>query len=175
MAPQLRGLVQAGVSQQELSDILSQLHALAAPPPVASPPPPAPIAQQYIAPSYSSPPPIPPAPQPTYPTQPSFPAGFNPSALAALLPSQPAVSTTVAPPSAVPDISNLFSALVKAGVVSASSTPTGAGSSSKLEGSTPPADPEREAANAYRNTILSMRIKLTSSDIAKYVASRFDL
>lgn len=82
-----------------------------------------------------------------------------------LLPVQqptPVPSTSSSPP-VVPDISNLFSALVKAGVV-----PASAGSSSKAE-EIPPADSKPDATKAYRETVLSLRVKLTSADITRYV------
>ena len=170
---QLRGLVQAGVSQQELGEILTQLHALATPTPAPAPAPPAPVPQSYIAPAaYTSPPPAPSNPPTSY-SQPSLAPAFGPAALSRLLPpSQPApVPSTSTPQPVVPDITNLFSALVKAGVVSATSTPQGAGSSSKPDENMPPVDPEREASRAYRKTILSMKVKLTSSDIMRYVSN----
>ncbi|RPD67228.1 hypothetical protein L226DRAFT_529606 [Lentinus tigrinus ALCF2SS1-7] len=169
---QLRTLVQTGVSQVELGQILSQLRTLTTSPASSSPPPPppsAPLPQQYQAPpSYNPPPPVPvaPAATPSYPPQQSYPPSFEqpkvePMDLSRLLASATASvpSTSTAPP--VPDISNLFSALVKAGVV------PGTASVAKNEETSAPVEPAREAARAYRQFILSHKVKLTSSDIAR--------
>ncbi|TFK91474.1 hypothetical protein K466DRAFT_582774 [Polyporus arcularius HHB13444] len=167
---QLRTLVQTGVSQGELGQILSQLRTLTTPP-ASSSPPPAPTPQSYPAPqSYSAPPgpPGPAAAPPAYPPQQSYPTSFEqpkaePMDLSRLLASAGASmpSTSTAP--AVPDIANLFSALVKAGVVPAT---TGA-NVAKVEETSAPADPAREAARAYRQLIRSHKVKLTSSDITR--------
>ena len=65
------------------------------------------------------------------------------------------------------NISSLFDALVKAGVVSASGTPTGAGATAKAE--TPTTDASKDAIVDYRQAIFSAGIKLSSNDIVKYV------
>ncbi|KAI0750747.1 hypothetical protein C8Q80DRAFT_1351877 [Daedaleopsis nitida] len=175
---QLRGLVQVGVSQDELSQILNQLRALTTPASVSPPPPPppAPVPQSYAAPqSYSPPPALPIAPPPAqpsgYPAQPSYPVPqvqpkMESIDLSRLLASQavPVPSTSTAPP--VSDIANLFSALVKAGVVAAAGTSTPVPSSQSE--SSQPSDPEHEAARAYRKFVLSNKVKLTSSDIMKH-------
>ena len=132
-----------------------------------------PIDEQYQAPpSYSPPPsmPVAPASAPSYPPQQSYPSSFEqpkvePIDLSRLLASASASvpSTSTAPP--VPDIANLFSALVKAGVVPASTGPGAV----KIEEASTPADPAREAARAYRQFVLSHKVKLTSSDITRYV------
>ncbi|KAH9951650.1 hypothetical protein B0H21DRAFT_716896 [Amylocystis lapponica] len=181
---QLRKLVQAGVSQTELSQILGQLRALAPPTPAIPQSPPAPTIPSYLnQASYSTPAP-PPAPgysmpmdQSAYPPQPSYPStSFDipksePLDLLALLSSSapvatapPAPATTSAP---VSDISSLYSALLKAGVVSGTGTPTGAGATAKAEEAAHPPDPAREAARQYRKAILSHKITLTSADLTK--------
>lgn len=67
------------------------------------------------------------------------------------------------------NIANLLSTLLKAGVVSASGTPLGAGATAKEEDSKlPTVDLERESSRAYRESILAQKIKLTSSDILRY-------
>lgn len=173
MCEQLRGMVQAGVPQRDLQAILTQLRALTTP--SSSPPAPAP-------PSYTAPPLYPQplsmptpsvAPQPPYQSQPAYPAAYEQPQqgsmdVARLLPPTvpPVASTSTAPPAPIPDISGIFSALVRAGVVSATATPTGA-STSKPEEPSQPVDPERQARQAYRKSILSVKIKLTSSDISK--------
>lgn len=65
----------------------------------------------------------------------------------------------------MPDIANLFSALVKAGVVPGTTGPNVA----KTEETSAPVDPAREAARAYRQFIRSHKVKLTSSEITRYV------
>ncbi|KAI0353595.1 hypothetical protein OH77DRAFT_1458232 [Trametes cingulata] len=171
---QLRTLVQVGVSQEELRQILSQLRTLAAPAgpsaPVSAPTP------YAAAPAFTPPPPMPtappPIPQPTYQQPPSYSVPSEqpkaePIDLSRFLapPPPPAASTSTAAP--VSDITNLFNALVKAGVVSSSATPTGAGATAKSEEQMPPVDPEREAARAYRRSVLSHKVKLTSADITR--------
>ncbi|PIL37089.1 hypothetical protein GSI_00781 [Ganoderma sinense ZZ0214-1] len=172
---QLRGMVQAGVPQRDLQAILTQLRALTTP--SSSPPPPAPAPASYpAAPSYSQLPPIPAppiAPQPPYQSQPPYPMAFEqpqqePVDLTRLLPPVAPVATTSVPSAPIPDISGIFSALVRAGVVSTTGTPTGAGTSSKPEEPSQSADPESQARQAYRKAIMSVKIKLTSSDVSKH-------
>jgi pre-mRNA cleavage complex 2 protein Pcf11 len=74
-------------------------------------------------------------------------------------------STSAAPPSS--NIANLLSTLLKAGVVSASGTPLGAGATAKEDIKQESVDLERESCRAYRQAILSQQIHLNSSDIAK--------
>lgn len=85
----------------------------------------------------------------------------------------PASASTPVPGPSAPlanNIANLLSTLMKAGVVSANGTPTGAGATSKEEDFKPaPVDLERESSRAYRKSILAHKIKLTSADITKYV------
>ncbi|KAI1795172.1 hypothetical protein LXA43DRAFT_993775 [Ganoderma leucocontextum] len=174
---QLRGMVQAGVPQRDLQAILTQLRALTTP--SSSPPPPAQSPPSYTtAPSYSQPPSMPAPPvalQPAYQSQPVYPATYEQPQQAMIdvarflpPPVAPVASTSSAPSASMPDISGIFSALVKAGVVSATGTPTGAGSTSKPEEPSQPIDPERQARQAYRKSILSVKIKLTSSDVSKH-------
>ncbi|KAI0719620.1 hypothetical protein C8T65DRAFT_635929 [Cerioporus squamosus] len=172
---QLRTLVQTGVSQGELGQILTQLRTLTTSPASSAPPPPPPptaLPQPYPTPQSYSPPPSGPAasaaPSPAYPSQQSYPTSFDqpkvePVDLSRLLASATASmpSTSTAPP--VPDIANLFSALVKAGVVPGTTGPNVA----KAEETSAPVDPAREAARAYRQFIRSHKVKLTSSDITR--------
>jgi pre-mRNA cleavage complex 2 protein Pcf11 len=179
---QLRKLVEAGVSQEELRQILSQLRALvrSVPPPASSssgPPP------QAYPPPYPSQPQYPPflptSSQSPYPQPPhSYPSfeqvkteGFD---LSSTVGSQ-AVSSSGPDPSSTSagNIANLFNALVKAGVVSASATPTGAGATAQGEDSKPDdTDLEKKKSRSYRKAILAQKIKLTSADITKYVSSK---
>ncbi|EMD40783.1 hypothetical protein CERSUDRAFT_111367 [Gelatoporia subvermispora B] len=183
---QLRKLVQAGVSQPELSQILNQLRALAPPAAVSSQPSPPPAA----IPSYSQPPfaaPVPaaypgPADHVTHPAQVQSPQSPYPSTFDGLkhepvelpaltsqtLPTPTAApAASAAPPLVVNNITNLYNALLKAGVVSASATPTGAGATAKAEEATENVDPARAAAREHRKKVLSQKVKLTSTDINK--------
>lgn len=84
---------------------------------------------------------------------------------------QPALVTSNAPLPRTNSLANLFNALLKAGVVSASGTPTGAGAPAKVEESTTLSDPVENAARQYRKAVLKHKIKLTSADITKYGVS----
>lgn len=79
----------------------------------------------------------------------------------------PVASTSSAPSAPIPDISGIFSSLVRAGVVSTTVTPTGGGATSKQEEFSESVDPERQARQAYRKSIMSVKIKLTSADVSK--------
>jgi pre-mRNA cleavage complex 2 protein Pcf11 len=182
---QLRKLVEAGVSQDELQQILNQLRTFsrsAGPPPPPPAPPvvspsypihPPPLPQQHSYPNPSIPPRFPPTrTQPQYPAQHNYSYGFDqpkPETLDHSVASLAPSSSTSAGPSSVGDIASLFSALVKAGVVSSNSnTPIGAGATSKEEENKPlDINLERESMRAYRKMILSQDVKLTSGDITK--------
>jgi pre-mRNA cleavage complex 2 protein Pcf11 len=184
-ALQLRKLIEAGVSQEELQQILGQLRTLVR----SAVPPPAPIpaapTQWQSQPPYSAPPatqaPFQPPHQRSYP-QPTAPINTpyhnvyenvkmeGPSTSVP----QSSTSTPTTGPSAPPppaNIANLLSTLLKAGVVSASGTPLGAGATAKEEAfkqaTVEHVDLEREASRAYRQAILSQKIQLTSSDITR--------
>ncbi|KAJ7904620.1 hypothetical protein B0H14DRAFT_2663686 [Mycena olivaceomarginata] len=166
---QLRKLVEAGVSQDELQQILAQLRSLvrSAPPAPPPPPPPAPVATPVAW----------PAPQPSYPVQ----AAFPPPAPLYPFPTTYNTVKTETAPSVLPSTSaasgssaqssllSLLSTLKKAGMVSENGTPQGAGTStedvSKLE--PPPPDLERESSRTYRDAILTHDVKLTSTDISR--------
>lgn len=135
-----------GVSQDQLQQILAQLRALVATAnvPTVSQPPLAPIA----APSWS-------APQPAFQSLPS-------------------VSSTPAPaPDSIPPAANysaLLSTLLKAGVVSNSGTPVGAGATSyeQSDDSKPlTADMERDAERSYHDFILSHHVQLSTLGITQ--------
>lgn len=187
---QLRKLVEAGVSQDELRQILSQLRSLTRAPQV---PPQAVLAQ----PSPSSYPPTTStysySQQPTYarqfqssyptvpPPQPSGtfnyqsePIKVEPLNLSALLSSAQASSPPSTAPAIPPSsITNLYNALLKAGVVPADSTPVGAGSNNDEERTPPPINSlSRDNTRAYRKAVLSEKIKLTTADIVRYVVRR---
>lgn len=182
---QLRKLVEAGVSQDELRQILSQLRSLTrvpqAPPQTLASPPSSyasststyPYTQQstyarQLPSTYSNV--SPPQPSGTYNYQ-SEPVKTEPMNLSALLSSvqasSPLSTAPVIPPSS---IAGLYNALLKAGVVSADSTPVGAGSNNDEERTPPPFNSlSRDNTRAYRKAVLSEKIKLTTTDIVRYV------
>lgn len=176
---QLRKMVEAGVSQDELRQILSQLRSFtqsAAPPPA---PQAVPTTHNYSGPSF--PPSYPPQPplyqnsgahqsfgaQPQYLQQPKTEQLDLASLLASAstAPPAPVVASQVAP---ISNITNLYNALLKAGVVSASGTPTGAGETAKAESKSDPVDAAKLSSREYRKLILSQKIKLTSAGITRY-------
>jgi pre-mRNA cleavage complex 2 protein Pcf11 len=188
------------VSQEELGQILNQLRALtqnASPPPPPAPapsqtfPPHAyPSQTQYAA--HSSPPFAPSTaasttyPQPSYqfgpPNHPSVetPAlgpAFNPAANTSS--QNPSIPTASA-------IDDLFNTLLQAGFVSASNMPVGADATTATTTTPAPAstaptavegskatnvDLLKESRRSYRKFILSQKIKLTTTDLTKYVVS----
>jgi pre-mRNA cleavage complex 2 protein Pcf11 len=91
----------------------------------------------------------------------------------------PVVSTT-APP-AIPNITGLFEALVKAGVVSATSTPTGAGATAHVQYDIQsqaadvqgPSESKVEDTRAYKKAILAEDVKFSSADISRYCIHPF--
>lgn len=91
----------------------------------------------------------------------------------------PVVPTTA--PSAIPNITGLYEALVKAGVVSATSTPTGAGATAHvqddIQSQTPdiqgPSETKVEDTRAYRKAILAEDVKFSSADISRYSIHSF--
>lgn len=168
-------MVEAGVSQDELRQILSQLRSYSqstAPPPAPAPSVkpsyPGSYPQSYGAqPSYANQ-----NPQPAYP--PSYPqqTKAEPMDLASILAAaqNPSTSTPTTAAPAVPainNITNLFNSLVKAGVVSATGTPTGAGETAKTEENSDPTEALKASARQYRKMILSQNVKLTSAGITK--------
>jgi pre-mRNA cleavage complex 2 protein Pcf11 len=86
----------------------------------------------------------------------------------------PVAPTTA--PTAIPNISGLFEALVKAGVVSAASTPTGAGATANIQDDIQsqtidvqgPSESKVEGTRAYRKAILAEDVKISSTDISRY-------
>ena len=187
MKRQLRKLVEAGVSQEELSQILAQLRTLVRPNPTNLPPPPPP-----------PPAPVKYPPSTTYPPSFSYPQTVVPNGASPVHPQYPMTHTltyansaqqmqtpdlsrpssnsvvaSTAPPS-IPNISGLFEALVKAGVVSATSTPTGAGATMQAQDSKPqshdtlsPRESNVEDARIYRKSILAEDVKFSSAEISR--------
>ncbi|KAF9464447.1 hypothetical protein BDZ94DRAFT_1289358 [Collybia nuda] len=180
---QLRKLIEAGVSQEELQQILSQLRTLVR---SAAPPPPAPIPTAQTQWQHQTPYPTQPQAQPpfqhpnlhSYPhTTASIPMPYHnvyenvkmEGSSTSVVQSSTSTPTSNPPPPT--NIANLLSTLLKAGVVSANGTPLGAGATAKEEASqqsnVESIDHEREASRGYRQAILSQQIQLTSSDIIR--------
>lgn len=166
--------VEAGVSQEELRQILNQLRNLVkstVPPPILQPPAPS-------APAWQSQSPFPPQisqiPQ-VAPQSYIQPVKIEEPPLASLSAiSQPVQPTSVtAPPG---NIANLLSTLLKAGVLSANGTPTGAGATVK-EQDAPVELQKPEATNElireYRDKILSENVNLYSLDSTRSVKNSF--
>uniref|UniRef100_A0A8H8CJU9 CID domain-containing protein n=1 Tax=Psilocybe cubensis TaxID=181762 RepID=A0A8H8CJU9_PSICU len=169
---QLRMHVEAGVSQEELRQILNQLRNLVK---STAPPPPVPQPTVPSAPSWHSPPP-PPAflpqisqisqvtPPPVSYVQPVKIEEQPPASLNVVSPpTLPVPSTSAAPPSG--NIANILSSLLKSGVLSTTGTPTGAGATAKGE-DVPVETQEQveidEAVREYRDKILLEPINLHS-------------
>ncbi|PBL02396.1 hypothetical protein ARMGADRAFT_980989 [Armillaria gallica] len=165
---QLRKLVETGVSQQELQQILGQLRVLSqstSPPP----PPPPPVAQWpvqtgFSAPNQSYPPST--APPPPADIMPAFPpldvTESKPSILSVPSTSTPVANTNIAPV----NYADLLSSLLKAGVVSNAGTPVGAGATAKEEKAEPD-NAQRQTERLYRESILAYDVQLTTSGITK--------
>lgn len=168
---QLRNLVEAGVSQDELRQILNQLRSLTRTAP-------------QVQPSLSSYPTHPtqsttrsyahrhgaPATHPTYSYQSEQPKPVDASTL---VPAAP--SSASSRPLPTTNIATLYNALLKAGVVSEG----GASSSDHLHEAKPPvsdtAGYSRDASRSYRKAVLSEKVKLTTADILKKRSSVVDL
>ncbi|KAA1466337.1 hypothetical protein DENSPDRAFT_831152 [Dentipellis sp. KUC8613] len=171
---QLRKLVEAGVSQEELAQILSQLRNLVR---VSNPsPPPAPPVPRYppSAPyptsnTYGQPPMMQAGPSSlpltAAPPQPAPPQYDQPHPVADSAPLLPNAGSSA--PLGVPNISNLYEALLKAGVVSKTTTPTGI-PTTQVDEKKPVVDAGKEEAVAYRNAILSQGIKFNSAEISRH-------
>lgn len=184
---QLRKLVEAGVSQDELAQILGQLRTLVRPTSASPAPPPAIPPTKYTSalpypPSFTYNQTVVPAAAPLHPQYPPpHPSTYSNSAQqfqtsdasrpAAMSP----IVATTAPP-AIPNITGLFEALVKAGVVSATSTPTGAGATAHVQGDIQsqttdvpgPSESKVEDTRAYKKAILAEDVKFSSADISRY-------
>ena len=82
-------------------------------------------------------------------------------------PTNVASSSSAPPVPVVANISNLFKALMNAGVVSANATPTGDGQTAK-EQPPPPAEIPKDALREYRKAVVSAGIRLSSLEIMRY-------
>lgn len=171
---QLRQFVEKGLSQDELRQILSQLRNITRPPvqpppqsyPVAptmsAMPPPTTYSQySYNHAGPSSAPPQHAYPQGTLDVKPSFPPAPPVQPMSAM----PPAPTNQGLP-AVSDIANLYSALVKAGVVGASGTPP-ATLSAMNEPKPESADSASKSISEHARKLLSQRIELSTAGIAR--------
>ncbi|KAF9008966.1 hypothetical protein BDQ17DRAFT_90529 [Cyathus striatus] len=177
---QLRKLVETGVSQDELQQILNQLRSLArtAVSPMPNVPP-VPVVPTVPPSQWSSSVSVPPvslsaisanATGSIYPPYVQDNHGFKEELRSSELCNVPTISSNAA--AAPSDISNLLSTLIKAGVVSASGTPVGAGSSTKQDILVE--DPvivtlKQESERKYREAILSQNAKLSSLEITRTI------
>jgi pre-mRNA cleavage complex 2 protein Pcf11 len=184
---QLRKLVETGVSQDEMDQILGQLRTLVRPTSASPAPPPAiPPTKYTSALPYPSSftynqtvvpagaPLHPQYPPPHAPTYSNSAQQFQISDTSRPAAIGPIIATT-APP-AIPNITGLFEALVKAGVVSATSTPTGAGATAHVQDDIQsqatdvpgPSESKVEDTRAYKKAILAEDVKFSSADISRY-------
>ncbi|KAL4266257.1 CID domain-containing protein [Pleurotus pulmonarius] len=172
---QLRKLVEVGVSQDELHQILAQLRSLmknAAPALNPVPPPPAPRPQPQWQPQHHYPvsnqaPVLAPAtsygpPAPTYPQ--SGIVKVEPTVARLPMPSAPEAASPV--PN-VGSIQNLLSTLVKAGVVRNGTPVTSGSTQAEAPSSSEPIDLEKESMRSYRKNILAQNVQLTNADLTR--------
>ncbi|KAK1233313.1 mRNA 3' end processing factor [Marasmius sp. AFHP31] len=157
---QLRRLVEAGVSQEELVQILGQLRSLMRTATQPSPPPPPQHQPQPVAaPSwpapatFTTPPPV----IPSIPTVQSLPPPLKTE-----LPTSSSMSA-ISPPVPAAGFADLLSSLLKSGVVSANGTPLGAGSTQAEEA----VDYERETSRSYRTNILDHSVQLSTVGLTR--------
>lgn len=175
--------MEKGLSQDELRQILNQLRNITRAP-VQSPPQSYPVAPNmsalpppttYSQYSYnhagpSSAPPQSYPPQPTYPqgtldVKPSFPPA-PPVQPVSAVPLAPANQPSVPALPAVSDIANLYSALVKAGVVGATGTPPVA-SSDVNEPQPESMSSSSKSISEHARKLLSQRVEFSTSGIAR--------
>ncbi|PPQ99035.1 hypothetical protein CVT24_003595 [Panaeolus cyanescens] len=171
---QLRRLIERGVSQHELQQILNQLRNLVKTPPAAAPPPPpAPPAVLPHNSTWQAPPTyhVPPVPGPVNPQPP--PAQDYPSTSAVkiedLLPPQVDMKPSVPQIPAVDPagIATMLSNLIKAGVVSANSTPSNADVTVKEQEAPAPTKDKEMEIREYRESVMSENINLDTFDLSK--------
>ncbi|KAK0490429.1 hypothetical protein IW261DRAFT_1616939 [Armillaria novae-zelandiae] len=142
----LRKLVETGFSQQELQQILGQLRVLSQSTSPTPPPPPVaqgPVQTGFSAPTQSYPPsaalPPPPPPPADNVTE------SKPSIMSVPSTSTPVTNTNVAPA----NYADLLSALLKAGVVSNTGMPVGAGATAKKDKAEPD-NAQHQTEHLYR-------------------------
>jgi pre-mRNA cleavage complex 2 protein Pcf11 len=135
-------LVEAGVSQDELRQILTQLRNMV---------------------KSAVPAPVPQPALPNWSSQPPFPPQFSQVAPPVL--PDPSSSTPMPNPPA--NIANILSSLLKAGVLSTSGVSANKNSSAEDETSTESKETKNEAFDEYRSAILSQNVGLNTLDLAK--------
>ncbi|KAK1233315.1 hypothetical protein PQX77_003541 [Marasmius sp. AFHP31] len=152
---QLRRLVEAGVSQEELVQILGQLRSLMRTATQPSPPPPPQHQPQPVAaPSwpapatFTTPPPV----IPSIPTVQSLPPPLKTEL------STSSSMSAISPPVPAAGFADFLSSLLKSGVVSANGTPLGVGSTQAEEA----IDYERETSRSYCTGILDHSVQLST-------------
>lgn len=144
------------------------------------------MAKSTMPPPIPQPPPVH-TPAPSWHPQPPFPPQAVPQVVygrpsPAIKVEDPVFSVNAIPKAAIVDpavkvqgdhFANLLSTLLKAGVVSANATPTGAGATSKESAATAAISKSVESSEAvireYRNVILAETVNLNSLDSVRYV------
>ncbi len=179
------------MSQEELAQILAQLRTLVRPTSANPAPPPAVPPTKYT--SALSYPPSSTYHQTVVPAGASLHAQYPPShsqnysnstqQFQTTDTSRPAAVNPVptTSPSVIPNITGLFEALVKAGLVSATSTPTGAGATAHVQDDIQsqttdvqgPSESKVEDRRAYMKAILVEDVKFSSTDISRYSVHPF--
>lgn len=178
ISQQLRRMVEQGVTQEELKQILLQLRAMSRETPSA--PPAVPPVQSSVSnmPVYAG------------PASHSSHHGYSSSVQSQSSPSvYPQVDSLTQPltlpanatnvPSNISGISNLFQSLVKAGLVSGNSTPMGAGKESSTPQPNDEAKPHEqtsektriESDKQYARNILDLSVRLNTAEISRSVAN----
>ena len=155
---QLRKLVEAGVSQDELRQILTQLRNM------VKNSAPAPVPQPTLPPvhNWSSQPPFP----PHFPQGVSLPQAYPQLDSTASTTSN--ITSTTPMPNPPANVANILSSLLKAGVLSTSAISASAKSPAKEdETSTESKETKDEAFDEYRSAILSENVGLNTLDLAK--------
>ena len=190
-------MVEAGVSQEELKQILTQLRAMgrSTAPPQAPPQPPYTSSSPAVfPPNHGISAPVPhTSAVPQLPPQYGYPQPTSSGATGAYVTPAVQLAQGKASPSSTPDpstgapkfsgINDLFKSLMKAGLVNSGNTSVGAGSSGTDTVATPTETPEMirakeeklleeqklQAQKMYAKRMLSMKIRLSTSDISRYV------
>ncbi|KAK7470544.1 mRNA 3' end processing factor [Stygiomarasmius scandens] len=160
---QLRRLVEAGVSQEELKQILSQLRNLmrsSVTPTISQPSQVAPTStSQWPSQSYT-------APQTSLPPAATYPYAYPAIKTEDAVPSKPILPISSVPAVPAGGFANLLSSLVKSGILSNTGTPLGAGATAKDESSNS-VDEEREASRTHRAFVLRHPVQLSTAGITK--------
>jgi len=161
--------VEAGVSQEELKQILSQLRNLMrsnVTPTISQPSQVAPTStSQWPSQSYT-------APQTSLPPAATYPYAYPATKTEDAVPSKPILPIPSVPTVPAGGFADLLSSLVKSGILSNTGTPLGAGATAKDESSNS-VDEEREASRTHRAFVLRHPVQLSTAGITKYVFYSF--